>query len=68
MARDRIVAVALVTHPELVALGVSFDLAWPVEQVPCFAGLLEAIDKADRDLWRSRDAAAALQHKAQPPA
>jgi hypothetical protein len=60
VARERIVAVALVTRPELVALGSSFDRAWPINEAPCFAGLLEAIDEADRELWRSRNAAALL--------
>jgi hypothetical protein len=57
VAGERIIAVALVTQPELLALGPSFGHAWPVDQAPCFAGLLEAIDEADRELLRSRDAA-----------
>ena len=51
----RIVAVALLTQPELQGLGSAFDRAWPVDQTPCFAGLLEAIDEADRELWRARE-------------
>jgi hypothetical protein len=57
-AERRIVAVALLTKPELQGLGSAFDRAWPTDQVPCFAGLLEAIDDADRELWRERDARA----------
>lgn len=53
---QQIVAVALVTEPELLALGSSFDRAWPINDTPCFSGLLEAIDEADRDHWRARDA------------
>jgi hypothetical protein len=52
---DRIVAVALLTRPELQTLGTAFDRAWPVDQEPCFSGLLQAIDEADRQLWRQRD-------------
>ena len=55
MAR-RIVAVALLTRPELQSLGAAFDRAWPVEDTPCFGGLLQAIDEADREVWRERDA------------
>lgn len=57
MGKDRIVAVALVTQPELELLGPSFARAYPVEQTPCFAELLRAIDDADRQVWRERDAA-----------
>jgi hypothetical protein len=64
VASERIVAVALVTHRELMALGPSFDRAWPVDEAPCFEGLLQAIDEADRELWRSRDAA----EECSPPA
>jgi hypothetical protein len=51
----RIVAVALLTKPELDGLGAAFERSWPIEDAPCFTGLLEAIDDADRSLWRSRD-------------
>jgi hypothetical protein len=56
VAEELIVAVALLTQPELDALGPSFSRAWPVDQTPCFSGLLQAIDEADRQLWRERDA------------
>ena len=48
MSSQRIVAVALVTQSELQLLGKAFDRAWPVEDTPCFSGLLQAIDEADR--------------------
>ena len=57
MPPSRIVAVALLTRPELQGLGAAFNRAWPIEEAPCFAGLLEAIDEADRELWHARDAA-----------
>lgn len=57
----RIVAIALVTEPELALLGQAFSRAWPVDAVPCFEGLLEDIDGADRQLWRDRDKAESLR-------
>jgi hypothetical protein len=54
--RDRIVAVGLLTQREVELLGMHFDRLWPVNEAPCFSGLLAAIDEADRDLWRQRDA------------
>ncbi len=56
MSEQRIVAVGLLTERDLSSLGKSFNRAWPVDQTPSFAGLLQAIDEADRGLWRSRDA------------
>lgn len=48
---DRIVAVALLTQPDLDALGKAFDRAWPIEKAPnTFDDLLDAIDEADRRL------------------
>jgi hypothetical protein len=55
VAKDRIVAVALLTHPELQLLGPSFTRAYPVDETPCFSELIRAIDDADRDVRRSRD-------------
>ena len=52
MSSQRIVAVALVTESELKLLGAAFDRAWPVEDTPCFSGLLQAIDEADRVVRR----------------
>lgn len=50
MANDRIVAVGLLTRNDVRLLGPSFDRLWPVEDAPCFSGLLQAIDKADRQI------------------
>ena len=52
-----IVAVGLLTHRDLAALGSDFSRAFPVHDTPCFNGLLVAIDETDRALWRARDAA-----------
>ncbi len=57
MDKQRIVAVALVTQPELELLGPSFTRSFPVDETPCFGKLLRAIDDADREMWRERDAA-----------
>lgn len=53
-----IVAVGLLTQHDLNLLGPTFDRAWPVDETPCFEGLLQAIDEADRELWHLRDLAA----------
>lgn len=54
--RDKpIVAVGLLTADDLLTLGSAFNRAWPVEDAPCFGGLLTAIDEADRAIWRQRD-------------
>ena len=58
--QTRIVAVGLLTERDLRLLGVGFSRAWPVDETPCFEGLLEAIDEADRQLWRARDRASDL--------
>ena len=58
MIKGQIVAVGLLTQDELQLLGAGFNRAWPVDESPCFEGLLEAIDDADRELWRARDAKA----------
>jgi hypothetical protein len=50
---ERIVAVALVTEAELQMLGEGFNRAFPVDETPCFVGLLESIDDADRTLRTS---------------
>lgn len=55
MARERIVAVGLLTQRELNLLGSTFDRLWLVDETPCFSQLLQAIDEADRQLWRARD-------------
>ena len=51
----RIVAVGLLTREDLTALGPAFDRAWPIDETPCFGELLQAIDEADRRIWRERD-------------
>ena len=53
---NRIVAVGLLTEDNLSCLGESLKRAWKVEETPCFGSLLSAIDEADRELWRERDA------------
>ena len=55
MAKDRIVAVALLTQGDVQRLGDNFKRLWPVDETPCFAGLIEAIDEADREARRDRE-------------
>ncbi|MGI8705684.1 MAG: hypothetical protein ACR2JJ_07805 [Sphingomicrobium sp.] len=55
MANERIVAVGLLTRPDLERLGPTFTRCWPVDETPCFGELLSAIDEADREIWRERD-------------
>jgi hypothetical protein len=52
----KIVPIGLLAQRDLDTLGAGFHLMWPVDQSPCFSGLLEAIDEADRALCRERDA------------
>ena len=54
VANERIVAVALLTQVEVQRLGENFDRLWPVDETPCFAGLIEAIDAADREVRQNR--------------
>jgi hypothetical protein len=56
MNRDRIVAVGLLTSRDVQLLGPTFERLWPVDETPCFSGLLERIDEADRQLRRRREA------------
>lgn len=56
MADEQVVAVALVTQAQLDQLGSNLQRYWLIDDTPCFQGLLNAIDDAERDLWRSRDA------------
>lgn len=58
MNDERIIAVGLLTRRDVAILGESFTRLWPVDESPCFEGLLEAIDEADREVWRARDASA----------
>ncbi len=55
MSKERIIAVGLLSQSDLDLLGSQFDRLWPVEDTPCFNGLLQAIDDADRDFRRERD-------------
>ena len=50
MAKDRIVAVGLLTQRDVDVLGQGFSRLWPVDETPCFADLLQAIDDSDREL------------------
>jgi hypothetical protein len=52
MSFEGIVAVGLLTKNDLDVLGPSFTRVWPVDQTPCFNGLLQAIDEADSELRR----------------
>lgn len=45
MTGDRIVAVGLLTQANLDLLGPTLTRVWPVEETPCFSGLLQAIDQ-----------------------
>lgn len=56
MGDDRIVAVVLLSQRDLDQLGEHFQRIWPINDTPCFDGLLRAIDEADRAYWRARDA------------
>jgi hypothetical protein len=49
MDKERIVAVGLLTRRDLNLLGPTFTRAWPVDDAPCFADLLRAIDEAERE-------------------
>jgi hypothetical protein len=59
MEKPRIVALALLTKHELELLGPSFKRAYPVDETPRFDELLQAIDDAEREMSRERDAKAA---------
>ena len=63
MSNRQITTICLCTDDELQLLGQGFSRAWPIDQTPCFEGLLQAIDDAERDMWRRRD-----QEAAEPPA
>jgi hypothetical protein len=52
LAKERIVAVGLLTQREVELLGHGFSRLWPVDQTPCFQELLQAIDEADAELSR----------------
>ncbi len=54
VAGQRIVAVGLLTRRDVDMLGNTFDRLWPVDETPCSASLLQAIDEADREMIQSR--------------
>ena len=55
MSVGPVVALGLLTERDLELLGPTFTRAFPIDETPCFSGLLQAIDEADRELWRERD-------------
>jgi hypothetical protein len=55
LAKERIVAVGLLTQPEVELLGHGFSRLWPVDNTPCFQDLLQAIDDADTELSRQHE-------------
>lgn len=55
MSRKNIIAVGLLSQDDLDRLGERFTRLWPVQDTPCFEGLLVAIDEADREYRRARD-------------
>lgn len=55
MPTDHIVAVGLLTQADLDLLGSGFKRLWPLDEAPCFAELLQAIDEADRELARESE-------------
>ena len=50
MAKEPIVAIGLLTQRDVDLLGPTFHHLFPINEAPCFSDLLEAIDKADREL------------------
>lgn len=55
MEKERIVAVGLLTQHDLNLLGHSFTRLWPVDEAPCFEGLVKAIDEAEREAARTSE-------------
>ena len=56
MAKERIVAVGLLTQREVELLGDGFSRLWPVDDTPCFTELIDAIDEADRKFEQEHQA------------
>jgi hypothetical protein len=67
MPIERIVAVGLLTQRQLDTFGCSLERVWPVDETPCFGGLIQAIDEADREVWRARDRQATGQVSEEEP-
>ena len=55
MSDEQIVAVGLLTQTNLDMLKGSLKKVFPISESPCFDGLLQALDEADRDYWREQD-------------
>lgn len=55
---DTVIAFGLLTRADLDRLGSSFSRSYPIAETPGFGGLLAAIDEAEREQWRARDARA----------
>ena len=53
---ERVVAIGLLTQRDLDLLGPAFARLWPIDETPCFNGLLVAIDEADRAIRSARSA------------
>jgi hypothetical protein len=54
LEQKRIVALALLTQPELDQLGQALNRVWPLEEGSSFEGLIGAIDAADLELREER--------------
>jgi hypothetical protein len=52
---EPIVAVGLLTRTNIEQLGSSLKKVFPIDETPCFADLLRAIDEADRAHCRGVD-------------
>jgi len=61
MARDRIVAVGLLTQNQVDRYGRALKKVFPIQDTPCFTELLRLIDEADREHWRAEDRQEALR-------
>ena len=61
LSQQRIVAVGLLTEHDLSLLGEGFNRAWPIDETPCFEGLIKAIDEADRALSSQQECKIAPQ-------
>jgi hypothetical protein len=55
MTEERVIAVGLLTERDVQVLGQGFNRLWPVDDTPCFSQIIQAIDEADRQLWRAKD-------------
>ena len=60
MSRDKIVAFAALTQADLNTFAKDLKEVFPVDDEPCFAALLNAIDEADQQRRRESKRRAAL--------